>query len=147
MFPTGIRNPRADGAARTLYTDQGVHVIRLALCLHGLSGGAERNAAALADTLYTPPVAYSGKGVSAGLANLENGGSLVPCWAKPAADGRGWMLRLHETLGRRGTTPLRLAEGMRAYRTDLSEGAGDGKAVTEAAYAPYELISLRIVHG
>ena len=146
MFPPTLRDPRADGTERTAHTDQGRHVIRLALCLHGASQAAARNAAALADSLFTGPVPYRGGSVSAGFAGLENAGSLVPCWAKPAADGRGWILRLHETLGRRGTARLRLADGVRAYRADLSEGDAV-ETGPEVAYTPYGLMSLRIVRG
>ncbi len=150
MFPSAIARPRPDGTRRKMCSDQGQHTIRLALCLQGVSGAATANAAALADTLFTPPVTYvaqtANATISAGFDGLKNGGSLVPCWAKPAADGRGWILRLHETLGHRGRAQLRLRNGFRASRTDLSEKpVGDAETyLAELAFQPYELISLRI---
>ncbi len=131
----GIRNP---------YSDQGRHVIRLALCFHSPQVARESLAPTLADTLFTPPVSYQGEAVSAGFLGLEGVESLVPCWAKPAADGHGWILRLHETMGRRGKVKLRLAEGLKAYATDLSEKEKDAPPLTELAVSPYELISVRI---
>ena len=70
--------------------------------------------------------------------------SVVPCWAKPAADGRGWILRLHETLGRRGKVRVRLAPGLKAYKTDLSEGGKSARPIQDLTVNPYELVSLRV---
>ncbi len=140
LFPAPLRR---DGA-RPPCSDQGRHVIRLALCLHSPQTPRESLAPALADTLFTPPVSYKGDAVSAGFLGIEGCESLIPCWAKPAADGNGWILRLHETLGRRGKATIRLAEGLRAFRTTLSEEAGEEKPLTEISVNPYELISLRI---
>ena len=36
-------------------------------------------------------------------------GSLCPAWVLPSETGSGYVLRLHETAGRRGTAKLRLA--------------------------------------
>jgi alpha-mannosidase len=98
----------------------------------------------LAETLFTPALPYMGSAVEAGFLGLEGVESLIPCWAKPAADGRGWVLRLHETMGRRGIARLRLRTGLKAYRTDLSEQAKNLKPVREITVTPYELVSLRI---
>jgi alpha-mannosidase len=72
----------------------------------------------LAETLWSPPIAYDGSACDCGLLGLEGVPSVVPSWAKPS-DNRGWILRLNETLGRRGTLYLRLAEGWRAEQVDL----------------------------
>ncbi|MBC8040371.1 MAG: hypothetical protein H7Y06_07510, partial [Opitutaceae bacterium] len=87
-------------------------------------------------------VAYRGGASDAGFLGLEGGESLQPCWAKPALDGRGWVLRLHETLGRRGVARLRLAADWRASVTDLSEKPGE--SVEEIVFTPYQLVSIRI---
>ena len=139
-FPASLRR----GAPREAHSDQGRHLIRLALCFQTPRTPRENLAPALADTLFTAPISYAGAAVSAGLLGLDGPESLVPCWAKPAADGRGWILRLHETMGRRGKMRLRLAEGRRAYQTDLSEKTTSGEPVEEMTVSPYELISLRI---
>ena len=81
--------------------------------------------------------------MSAGLLGIDGGDSLVPCWAKPSGDG-AWTLRLHETLGRRGTAVLQLAADCRAAGVDLrGEPAGaikDGRVT----FGPYEVLSVRI---
>ncbi|HEV3273181.1 MAG TPA: glycoside hydrolase family 38 C-terminal domain-containing protein [Candidatus Methylacidiphilales bacterium] len=140
LFPAALRR----GGARPAWSDQGRHVIRLALCFHSSQTARENLAPALADTLFTAPVSYQGRAVSAGLLGVEGLASVVPCWAKPAEDGRGWILRLHETMGRRGKIGLRLAKGLKAYRTDLSEETRDARAVRELRVSPYELMSVRI---
>ncbi len=126
------------------FSDLGRHTIRLAITLHAADRAREDQAAALADVLFTPPVSYQGKARDAGLLGLEGGPSLQPCWAKPAEDGRGWILRLTETLGRRGTVRVRLAEGCRASLTDLREQPGAAVADGRVAFTPYQLVSVRI---
>jgi len=140
LFPASLRR----GGVRELYSDQGRHVIRLALCYHSPQIARENLAPPLAETLFTAPLPYQGPAVSAGLLGFEGVESLVPCWAKPAADGQGWILRLHETMGRRGKVRLRLAQGLKAYPTDLSEATKASKPIRQLTVNPYELISLRI---
>jgi alpha-mannosidase len=116
----------------------------LALCFHSPQTPRENLAPVLADTLFTAPLPYRGNAVSAGLLGIDGLESLAPSWAKPAADGRGWILRLHETMGRRGKAKIRLAKGLRAYQTDLSEETKDKRPIRDIKVSPYELISLRI---
>ena len=139
MFPSALRR----GGVRAGCSDQGRHVIRLALCFHSPQTPRESLAPALADTLFTPPVSYNGPAVNAGFLGIDGMESLIPCWAKPAADGKGWILRLHETMGRRGKARPRLAEGFYAVPTTLSEETHN-KQVRELNVSPYELVSLRI---
>ena len=126
------------------FSDLGKQTIRLAITLHSADRAREDQAAALADTLFTPPVPYQGTARDAGLLALEGGASLQPCWAKPAEDGKGWILRLTETLGRRGVVQLRLADGWRASLTDLREGPGAAVEGGRVAFTPYQLLSVRI---
>jgi alpha-mannosidase len=140
LFPAQLRH----GGKRAGHSDQGHHLIRLALCFHSPQIAREYLAPTLADTLFTPPLSYRGAATSAGFLGLDGVESLVPCWAKPAADGQGWILRLHETMGRRGKVRLRLAKGLKAFKTSLSEETKDARAVREINVNPYELISLRV---
>ena len=112
LFPEALRR----GEKRVPFADQGRHLIRLALCLHSPQIARENLAPTLADTLFTPLISYRGAAVSAGLLGLEGVESVVPCWAKPAVNGQGWILRLHETMGRRGEIRLRLAKGLQAFK-------------------------------
>jgi alpha-mannosidase len=140
LLTRGLRR----GGKRDVYSDQGRHVIRLALCFHSPATPRGYLAPTLADTLFTPPITYTGNATSAGLLGLEGLQTLVPAWAKPAADGRGWILRLHETMGRRGKVRIHLAPGLNAYRNNLAEDATDKQSARDFHAKPYELISLRI---
>ena len=140
LFPAAIRR----GDPRITFSDQGRHVIRLALCFHSPQTTRENLASTLADTLFTPALSYRGPATSAGLLGLEGVESVVPCWAKPATDGKGWILRLHETMGRRGRVTVRLAEGLAAFQTNLAEEKTSAKPIRHLAVKPYEVISLRI---
>jgi len=117
----------------------------MALSFHSSSGSRECLAPALADLLFTPPLSYAGGAISdSGYLGMEGGDSLVPSWAKPAADGNGWILRLHETMGHRGTARILIKDGWKCVPTDLSEAVSNQKASTLVAFTPYQLVSLRI---
>lgn len=133
------------GGKREKFTDQGRHRIRLAVSPAGSSLPREETAAALAETLFSEVLEYHGRPVSAGFLGLSGGEGLVPCWAKPAEDGRGWILRLHEVSGRRGAAELLLAPGYSARRTDLTERAG--APVRRLDFGPNELLSVRIMRS
>ena len=130
------------GTGHTPFSDMGRHAIRLAVGGFSADAPRESQPATLADTLFTPPVAYSGRAVDAGLLGIDGGDSLIPAWAVPG-DGF-WTLRLHETLGRRGVARLRLVEDRTATRVDLrGEKIGD---VTNGVieFEPYQIVSVRI---
>ena len=131
----------------TRFSDLGRQTVRLGVTLHDGSRPREDQPAALADLLFTPPIPYRGPAQSAGFLGLADGHSLQPCWAKPALDGHGWILRLHETLGRRGIARLRLAGGFRASLTDLREQPGAAVENGEITFGPYQLVSVRIVRS
>jgi alpha-mannosidase len=132
------------GGTRPQFSDQGNHLIKLALAFHGPGQPRAHLAPALAETLFTPPITCPTGTVDAGFLGIDGGESLIPCWAKPADDGDGWILRLHETLGRRGKAKLKLRDGLAGYRLTLSEEA-KGKPIKGALeFSPYELLSVRI---
>jgi len=92
-------------------------------------------------TLYVDGQPYA----QSPLLGLAGGESLIPAWLKPAADGKGFILRLHEVSGQRGTTTLRLADGWTAARTTITEGnATSLPASHSVAFQPYQIVSLRI---
>ncbi len=140
LLPPALRR----GGERPTFSDIGKHRIRIALSAVHPGQTRDLMPAALADRLFTSTLPYTGKSVSSGLVAVEGLESLIPCWAKPAEDGRGWILRLHETMGRRGTGILRLEEGWKAFQTDLSEKPGPKKALTHFDVAPYALLSFRV---
>jgi len=133
-----------DGGEREECSDLGRHVIRYAVGGFCGSQPREETAAALADQLYMP-VLRSSAPTDAGLLGLEGGESLVPAWSKPV-DG-GWILRLHEVLGRSGTVSVKLADGWSAEQTRLAEDQADEVSGGKVAFGPYEVVSLRIFRG
>ena len=131
-----------EGGARSVFSDQGTHHIRYALGAWQSGAAREETPPALADLLYTPclPAARS---MSAGLRGLRGGDSLVPAWAKPLAEG-GWVLRLHETLGKSGTVTLDLASGWTARQTCLGEDTLSDPLM-EISFRAYEIVSVQLM--
>lgn len=146
---TGERRQEAGSAPSSLresgraqFTDLGIHEINLAFGRFDPEACREEMPAALADSLYTQPMTYKGKPVQSGLVGIQGGASLVPAWAQPL-DDNCWLLRLHETLGRRGEVRLQLAPGCSLWAI----GAGDtlGKKVsTRITFKPYQVLSYAI---
>jgi len=126
------------------FSDQGRHTISLALTSYSSATPQEQHPAALADTLFTLPVAYRGAAVSAGLRGVEGAPTLVPAWGMPSEKG-AWVLRLHEVGGARGQARLALAEGFVARPSTL-DGQPEGPPLKDGLldYAPYKIISVRI---
>lgn len=136
MFPNANRRL----TPRDRCTDQGHHIIRLALAPHHPAQPLTETAPALAESLYTPLLPADTPAL-AGFLGLENAPTLLPAWAKPLEHG-AWILRLHETTGRAGTATLRHAEGWTVTRTRLAEDQHtpcDGTV----PYRPYEIVSLQ----
>lgn len=133
LLPAHLRR----GGVRPAFSDHGIHRIRLALA--PTAGG---NPAALAETLFAEPLRYSGEAVSCGFVGIQNGHSVVPCWAKPADDGAGWILRLHETLGYRGRLRIRTTADCFVSRSDAMEER-KGRKVNSLDFRPYEILSCR----
>jgi alpha-mannosidase len=128
----------------SIYSDQGVHSVSLAIGRYDPSGNMENHPAALADSLFTRPMPYVGRECASALIGMTGSQTLIPCWVKPvgAAD---WVLRLHEVSGERGLVRVQLRPGWSAQRVDLRERPC-GERLTEegVAYRPYEIVSLRI---
>ena len=130
---------------RPKYSDLGRHTIDLALARYASDLPVHEQAAALADTLFTPCVPYAGGAVSAGLTSQTGLSSAVPSWAEPV-DG-GWVLRLHETLGRRGQARIGVAEGAKGAAVDLLgqplEGAKAASCEVALSITPYQVRSVK----
>lgn len=131
------------GEGHMRHSDLGRQTIRFAVGRFDPVAPRAEQPAALAESLFTPPLPYNGAAASAGLLGLDGCPSLVPTWAKPEADA-SWTLRLNETLGRRGTATLRLAPGWSAklinLKGDFIADVVDGKLEV----TPHALLSVRI---
>ena len=100
--------------------------------------------AALADTLFTPCVPYAGETVSAGFERIEGVSSAVPAWAEPVEGG--WVLRLHETLGRRGALKVGVASGAKGTPVDLlNQPLADAKTTSGEVSLPITAYQVRSV--
>ncbi len=121
------------------YSDMGLHRIQLAIGRYDAELPRERQPASLADTLFTDPLAYRGKAMPSVIESIEGGDTLVPHWVKPIEGG--YVLRLHEVGGRRGTVQIKLRDGWSTQLTDLGESRVadcNGSVV----FTPYEVLSL-----
>lgn len=128
----------------THFSDLGRQVVRIAVGRFDSQTPREELPATLADTLFTPALPYQGGPVDVGLLGIDGGESLVPCWAKPEENGT-WTLRLHETLGRRGNARVRLSEGRRLERVDLSGKTWPRQPRNGSVeFSPYQVVSLRV---
>jgi alpha-mannosidase len=117
---------------RPVHSDLGKHTIDLALTRYASDLPVHEQPAALADTLFTPCVPYAGETVTAGFERIEGVSSAVPAWAEPVEGG--WVLRLHETLGRRGALKVGLSSGVKGTPVDLL-----GQPMAEAKVAGGEV--------
>ncbi len=137
-------HPQIRETERPFYSDLGRHHIEIALGRFSSEAPATEQPAVLADTLYTPCLPYNGAAVSAGLVSIDGAPSLAPSWAEPVKDG--WVLRLHETLGRNGTVSVKLADGWKAEPLAL-DGTSLGKPGVggiELAFTQYKVLSIKI---
>ncbi len=143
----GHRKAAPPALARTRpaspFSDQGRHVIRLALGAYDACGASAEHPAALADTLFTAPLVYRGAEITSGLLGLDGAPTLLPAWAAPA-DGRAWVLRLHEVSGQSGAAQLRLAPGWRARRCGLDGRPLGAVARGRVKFSPYQIVSVRL---
>ncbi|MBF0198045.1 MAG: alpha-mannosidase [Planctomycetes bacterium] len=125
-------------------SDLGEHRIKCALAPYHNYLPRERQPAALADTLFTKPILYTGKPTQALMHGIVGGESLVPHWVKPADKG-GWVLRLHEVGGQRGSITLKVPGGMKLALTQIDEQKEKPIDVSsEIKYTPYQVVSIRV---
>ncbi|GAB4109815.1 MAG: hypothetical protein Kow00105_18570 [Phycisphaeraceae bacterium] len=139
------RRPMPDGSEIPAYSDLGRHRIRLAVGRYASTLSCEDQPAVLADTLFNPPIEYTGRPMSAGLEHVESGPGLVPAWAKPLGRGH-WVLRLHETLGVETNCRLRATdaeiEKLNLQDEVVARVSGRGIRVK-----PYQIVSVGIRRG
>jgi alpha-mannosidase len=131
--------------------DRGDHRIRFAVGRHrAAAGGDAPCTAAAADLVFAPVVTVPGGKLAPPLLALEDLGSLVPSWVLPAADGDGWILRLHETAGAAGTATLHLQQTPRSVdlvdflERRLGKPEKFGPRTWTLAYRPYQILSVRV---
>jgi alpha-mannosidase len=129
-------------SGRKAFPDLGTHSIELAFGRFHPAAPRRELPASLADTLFTRPVAYRGTPRSSGYVDLQGAESLVPAWARPLSSDR-WLLRLHETLGRRGHGKIILAPGYELETVGVRDAVGEPVA-PEISFGPYQILSFVI---
>lgn len=139
LLPRGLSRHRPASP----FTDQGRHVIRLALAGGDFAAATHGHPAALADSLFTQPVVYRGAEVGAGFLGLADAPTLVPAWAMPLT-ARSWVLRLHEAAGQQGEAGLRLAPGWHARLCELDGRVRLRRSAARISYRPYQIVSVRL---
>ncbi|MEM6757761.1 MAG: hypothetical protein AAF586_11390, partial [Planctomycetota bacterium] len=126
------------------YSDLGRPGVRLALGIYTADAPRKEQPAALADTLFTEPIEVDAKPTETLLPTMsDTPASLVPAWVKPTDDG--YLLRLHETLGRRGRLRLDAAPGTSLAPATLpGEPKADAKSRLTLDVTPYQLLTVRV---
>jgi len=133
----------------TPYSDQGKHHARLALGRYSIGLPRERQPAAVAETLFTPPLPYSGTELESPIRSMDGGPTLVPAWVMPVAKKRNsFVLRLHEVAGQRGETTLMGSDGWTISHCDV-EGKphGDSTPRKKVPFTPYQIKSVLFEQG
>lgn len=107
-FPASFRS----GPGREPWSDFGRHTIQLAIGRLTKDSAREHYPAALAETLFAEPIKLGSEANSRAPIMPSLGGmpSLAPNWAIPVS-ARRWLLRLHETMGRRGVVHIEAPSG------------------------------------
>jgi alpha-mannosidase len=135
--------------------DTGRHTIRFAVGRHqpatlGSGPDAVLSTACAADALFAPVPTTGAGAARPSPFVLEHPGSLCPAWILPSETGSGYVIRLHETAGRRGTAELRLAKPAGAVTlVDFREQQlGAPRPADQMAYAidyaPYQVVSILV---
>ena len=128
------------------FWDLGSRHVSLAVGRYRADAPRDEMPAAIADTLFTEPVAYAGDVRPSWMPTLEGGDSLLPAWVKPLESGG--LIRLHETLGRRGTCTFTAPSGKRIVLCDAAgEPIGDAATTLDVTFRPYQLLAVRVLDG
>ena len=132
--------------------DRHFHTIRFAVGAHrSTSDETGLSTAAQAESLYGEVVSAVGIRTMDSPLTLHGLGGVVPAATKPCEDGRGFILRLHETAGANGTFLVAFSEKPDSIsKVDILERPFKrGKVAmtgnrAKIGYDPYEIISLCI---
>jgi len=127
----------------SVHSDIGKHTIQFAIGRYDLALSRNRQPAAVAETLFTPPVVYRGKEIPSPIVAIEGGETLVPSWVVPAG-GKAWLLRLHEVSGQRGSVKIQ-STGTWSVAKAGFDGSPEGSsgAQKQLPFEPYQLLTLR----
>ncbi|MDA3963126.1 MAG: glycosyl hydrolase-related protein [Planctomycetota bacterium] len=129
------------------------HLMRFAVGAAQRSGAGDLlSTAAQAESLYGEALVVAGGAMVPAPVSFEDLGTVVPSAIKPAEDGKGCILRFHETGGSSGSVVISLASEPKAVSlVDLLERPHDegkvhklGQRRYRVSYRAYQVVSLRI---
>jgi hypothetical protein len=102
--------------------------------------------AALADTLFQPAVPVAAATTARPLLqSMQGGNSLLPVWVQPLDSG-AVVIRCNETMGRRGTCTVAIADGYQLSVVDLMGNPYTGVRLDQNTleFGPYALFGLKL---
>ncbi len=130
--------------------DRGTHTIRFAVGRHREETDCrDVSTAVAAEALFSPVLKSRGAAQDAPFMLTELG-TLAPAWVCPSSSGRGYIIRLHETSGGRGTAVLSLTGPVRSVclvdflENTLQELDTGDENVVALDYSPYQILSVRV---
>ena len=124
--------------------DLGTRRVSLAVGRYRADAPRAGTPAAVADALFNETLAYDGEARPSAMPTLRGNESLVPARIRPLESG--CLIRLHETLGRRGTCTLEAPAGKGIAVCDTAgDPVGDAASVLEVTFRPYQLLALRVM--
>jgi alpha-mannosidase len=146
-----LRSPMDPGNNGGQQVDHGHHDISFAIGRYAQqTQDNQLSTPAAAEALFGPlVVCQDGRKVACPF-TLEQIGSLVPSWLMPAETGKGFVIRLHETVGGRGRALLRFEKPVRSVKlVDLLERPiGQLRKLTDDTWAidyePFKVISVMV---
>ncbi len=125
------------------YSDIGKQTIQLAIGRYDLTLPRERQPAALAETVFTPPITYQGEEIISPIGKISGGETLIPCWAVPAGK-KSWLLRFHEVAGQRGSVNIQAAKDWLVTESCFDGSQGRGRLSGNCfSYEPYQILTIR----
>jgi alpha-mannosidase len=129
--------------------DLGRRTIRYAFGLTDAGVCRQAQPAAVADWLYTPPLPVSATATAGPIARTTGGESLVAAWVRPAPGG-GMLLRLHETLGKRGEMHVQCQAGWKAQVVNMDGSELMQSTATvelDVPFGPYKIVTVRLIRA
>ena len=130
------------GKAGPQYSDLGRQSVRMAIGLLEEDSPREEHPAALAETLFAVPLSVACEPRHLPI-SIEGLPSVIPSWVIPLGKDH-FILRLHETIGRKGRIRLRAADGWLVRRLETAFPCAErGKPVGGTiAVGPNQIVSL-----
>jgi alpha-mannosidase len=119
--------------------------MRLAIGFLRDTSSREEHPAALCDSVFAEPLRVSSPVRPSLMPKLEGVPSLIPAWTAPLGKDR-WLLRLQETMGRRGTVRVTPPAGWQVRRSLEAFPTKPGKRISQGGLEvePFSIVTLEV---